>query len=167
MSRYESGELYAPDSSIYENAEKFKTVQGRTVYGGGGIMPDIFISADSSGGSPTLATMNYMGIFAEFCFDAVFSGKYTFKHTDNLYTFVKNFEPTHQMVDDLIELAQANGIKLNAQELEHSKERIKQRIKIGITGNFFDNEGVWLAYCLNDKDVAESMKIFGDKIILK
>ena len=40
MNRYENGELQELDSMIFENAEKFITPEGRTVYGGGGIMPD-------------------------------------------------------------------------------------------------------------------------------
>ncbi len=51
MNRYENGELQELDSVIFENAEKFITPEGRTVYGGGGIMPDLFIPIDTSGSS--------------------------------------------------------------------------------------------------------------------
>ncbi|MFN3918379.1 MAG: S41 family peptidase [Flavobacteriales bacterium] len=164
--RYESGELYTLDSSIYKNAEKFKTLNGRTVYGGGGVIPDIFIPADSNGASVLLSTINYLGIFPEFCFDAVFSGKYKIPHTDNVHEFVNRFKVSDKMVDDLLLLAQQNGVHVKTQELNHSKERIKQRIKTGIAGNLFDNEGIWLAYSISDKDIKEALKSLGEELKL-
>ncbi|MFN5845567.1 MAG: S41 family peptidase, partial [Flavobacteriia bacterium] len=49
IERYDSGELYAPDSSLFVDSLKYETPKGKIVYGGGGIMPDIFVPFDSTG----------------------------------------------------------------------------------------------------------------------
>ena len=71
MNRYENGELQELDSVIFENAEKFITPEGRTVYGGGGIMPDLFIPIDTSGSSLYLSALAYSAAYRDFCFDYV------------------------------------------------------------------------------------------------
>jgi carboxyl-terminal processing protease len=67
MNRYHHGEMTNADSNHVQNGEVYKTSSGRTVYGGGGIMPDVFVAADTSVISRTLArlyTSNTMSNFA-------------------------------------------------------------------------------------------------------
>ena len=49
LERFTHGELYSADSIKIDKSKRYKTVNGRTVYGGGGIIPDIFVGADTTG----------------------------------------------------------------------------------------------------------------------
>jgi len=67
--RYESGELYAADSIKVADTLKFKTVKGRTVYGGGGIVPDVFVPLDGKHGDEAIAMVMQSGITSYFIFE--------------------------------------------------------------------------------------------------
>lgn len=67
--RYESGELLNKDSIHFADSLKFKTPKGKVVYGGGGIMPDVFVPLDTMGRSKYLNEIYYNGIITDFCFE--------------------------------------------------------------------------------------------------
>lgn len=67
--RYSSGELVHADSIHFPDSLKYRTSQGRTVYGGGGIMPDIFVPIDTVRLSDYFLTLRSKGLFTEFCND--------------------------------------------------------------------------------------------------
>lgn len=66
MKRYQHKELITPDSIIFPDSLKYSTANGRTVYGGGGIMPDIFVPIDTSRASDYLINLRSKGIFNNF-----------------------------------------------------------------------------------------------------
>jgi len=68
-SRYESGELLNADSISFPDSLKYETPAGRTVYGGGGIMPDIFVPIDTTEGSTYLNDLTFGGWFRQYAFD--------------------------------------------------------------------------------------------------
>jgi len=67
--RYESGELYAADSIKVADTLKFKTVKGRTVYGGGGIVPDLFVPLEGKHGDEAITMVMQSGIVSYFVFE--------------------------------------------------------------------------------------------------
>ena len=67
--RFESGELYARDSIKVADTLKFKTIKGRTVYGGGGIIPDVFIPLDGKHGDEAVMMIMQSGIVSYFVFE--------------------------------------------------------------------------------------------------
>ncbi|MXN91228.1 PDZ domain-containing protein [Flavobacterium sp. Sd200] len=67
--RYESGELYAADSIKVADTLKFKTLKGRTVYGGGGIVPDVFVPLEGKHGDEAISMVMQSGITGYFVFE--------------------------------------------------------------------------------------------------
>lgn len=67
--RYESGELYSADSIIIADTLKYKTLRGRTVYGGGGIIPDEFIPLDGKHGDEAVNMVMKSGVVSYFVFE--------------------------------------------------------------------------------------------------
>lgn len=67
--RYENGELYSADSMKVDKSQAFKTPGGKTVYGGGGITPDIFVAVDTVKFNPLVNRLNYHGVLNSFAFD--------------------------------------------------------------------------------------------------
>ena len=104
MNRYENGELQELDSTVFENAEKFTTPQGRTVYGGGGIMPDLFIPIDTSGSSLYLSSLAYSGAYRDFCFDYIDKNR-TKLNYKNAKAFNAQYAITEQMFNEFVEYA--------------------------------------------------------------
>src|SRR5690606_10909754 len=67
--RYESGELYAADSIKIADTLKYKTLKGRTVYGGGGIIPDLFVPMEGKHGDEGVSMIMQSGFVSYFVFE--------------------------------------------------------------------------------------------------
>jgi carboxyl-terminal processing protease len=77
--RFESGELYAKDKIKVADSLKFKTKKGRSVYGGGGIVPDIFVPLDVKKGEESLAYILNSGVVGHFVFEQLDKNRSNFK----------------------------------------------------------------------------------------
>lgn len=76
--RFESGELYAADSIKIADTLKFKTLRGRVVYGGGGIIPDKFVPLEGKHGDEAIATIMQSGVVSYFVFEQLDKGRKEF-----------------------------------------------------------------------------------------
>jgi carboxyl-terminal processing protease len=151
--RYESGELTSADSVKFVDSLKYKTlVTGRTVYGGGGIMPDIFVPIDTSKVTPSLRTLVRGGHFNNFALTFVNEKR------DELMLQFPDFESfkTKFMVDDKMYIDFLNfakkeekDIALDEKELLLSKDNIKLRILGNIATDLWTAE---MAYQILNKD---------------
>ena len=86
LTRYEHGEFYSADSIKQNEKETYKTLKGRTVYGGGGIMPDIFVPRDTIGYTSYFRMAATRGLIARFTFE------YADKNRKKLLEFTTNDE---------------------------------------------------------------------------
>ena len=115
MHRIENGELFSKDSVVQNKAEKFLTkTTKRTVYGGGGIMPDLFIPLDTSKYYVYYNTLNRKNVVYSGVLDIMDANRDAFKqkYTD-FKTFNDKFEVTDEMVDKII----AAGDKIAADKI--------------------------------------------------
>ncbi len=71
MKRYENGELYAKDSIKIADTLKFKTPKGRIVYGGGGIVPDVFVPLEAEKGKEIVPVLMQSGVVTNFVFETL------------------------------------------------------------------------------------------------
>ena len=158
MNRYENGELQELDSIIFENAEKFITPEGRTVYGGGGIMPDVFIPIDTSGSSLYLSALAYSAAYRDFCFDYVDKNRKKLNYKD-AKTFNAQYSITEQMFNDFVENASKNhGITKDLFGINTSKNRIKNQLKSELATYLWDEEARFFISLPFDKDVQVAIK---------
>jgi carboxyl-terminal processing protease len=138
--RYTHGEFEIPDSIHFSDSLKFTTPGGKTVYGGGGIMPDKFVPVDTSGVSPYfLKIRSYIYRFA-------------LKYTENNRELLKKYTETGEMVkyldkqallDQFVQFAAANGIKKDPGGIKMSGEIIHTQIEAYIARNILDNKGFY------------------------
>lgn len=77
--RFENGELYAKNKIKVADTLKFKTKKGRVVYGGGGIVPDIFVPLEVKKGEESLAYILSSGLVSHFVFEQLDKNRYSFK----------------------------------------------------------------------------------------
>ena len=122
--RYLRGESFSRDSIHFPDSLKFKTLRlGRTVYGGGGIMPDVFVPQDTTAYSAYYAALLRQGLVIEYMNGLCDRNRNAW--TSKYRTFGKfdsGFEVTDVMLDGLVALASDRGIELNEEELERSRE---------------------------------------------
>ncbi|NMM46763.1 S41 family peptidase [Marinigracilibium pacificum] len=140
--RYENGEFFHPDSTNLKDSLEYKTVHGRTVYGGGGIMPDVFVPLDTSMNSKVLTTLIYKNILSSYVISYLESNRTKVKSL-GLKTFIQEFEVSDQMITDLTNKAISSGLEINQSEVEKSADLIKLHVKAQIGRNIWRGDGYY------------------------
>ncbi len=140
--RYDHGEFFSQDSVKFDEAEKYTTKSGRIVYGGGGIMPDIFVARDTTEFSNFYFNLRSKGTVYSFALS------YADSHRDELKRYqsaqeIKKYLDQKPIIDELLKRAQKDGIVFNAKEFNRSKRMIDSEVKAYIARNIIDNEGFY------------------------
>ncbi len=140
--RFMKGELESADSIHFPDSLKYKTVGGKTVYGGGGIMPDIFVPLDTTGMTPYFLKVRNMGLIYRFAL------AYTDQHREKLETY-KDVKPLESYLDkqDLlntfIRYAKDKGVAPDKKEISESKRLLITQIKAYIGRDILDDAGFY------------------------
>ncbi len=136
--RFNSGEMQSMDSIHFEDSLKYITPGGKVVYGGGGIMPDVYVPIDTLGLSEYFGKLNYRGIFFQFGFD------YVDRHRKELISsyktpeaFINQFNIQQKLMDEFVKFAAEKGIEEDAAGLALSLDLIKNRIKATVGRNVY------------------------------
>jgi carboxyl-terminal processing protease len=115
MHRIEKGELFSKDSVIQNKTEKFLTkVSNRTVYGGGGIMPDLFVPLDTSKYYIYYNTLNRKNVVYPGVLDIMDANRNEFKQK---FTDFKTFNDKFVVTDDMVDKIFAAGDKIDADKM--------------------------------------------------
>ena len=137
--RYNSGESFHKDSIKFNEQEIFSTkVNSRTVYGGGGIMPDIFVPLDTSGTSKYYSSLVRKGIMNQFALTWVNNNRKKLESKfPSFNQFKANFK-TEKVVKDLISYAEKEGLEFNEEDFNKASNTIKVRLKANIAQDLYD-----------------------------
>ncbi len=143
LKRFERGEFTAQDSIKHDESLKFVTPGGKVVYGGGGIMPDIFVPADTTQGSRFFARVRQRGIDFQFSYD------YADANRDKLTSY-KNSKALEQYLEQenimkkFIDYAAKKGVNANDVEKKKGDDYLEKQIKALIVRNIIGEEGFYL-----------------------
>jgi carboxyl-terminal processing protease len=142
--RLNSGELITPDSVHFPDSLKYTTPKGKTVYGGGGIMPDIFVPIDTAHRSFYLSDLIYKGIIRQYAFDKIDKNRHQWmqKYPD-IQSFKNKYVMTEQEMQEFIKYAENKGVKYNEKEFQQSMPLIKLYIKAFIARNLYGENGYY------------------------
>jgi len=157
MDRAIHGEFQKADSIKYSDTVKYKTLSGRIVHGGGGIMPDLFVPADTLGYSPYYSKITQKGLVYQFALDFADSKR---KELSN-FTTVKEFEDYFQKTDILklfVAFADKKGVKPKNGDLKTSSKIIDYQTKAYIARNIIGEEGFYPIIKNIDKTLLEAIE---------
>ena len=140
VNRYKNGEFMHADSIKLPDSLKVQTLQlKRTVYGGGGIMPDVFVPLDTSNTSATYQAINRKGIINNFALDYIEGKRNDFKSTYPTFEDYKKAEITDkEMMKAFYATCEKAGIELIEDDLKISEDLIKTVLKARIAANLWD-----------------------------
>ncbi|MFT7157644.1 MAG: carboxyl-terminal processing protease [Parvicella sp.] len=139
--RYSSGESFHKDSVKLNKDLKYATkIKGRTVYGGGGIMPDVFVPLDTTGTSDYFSQLVRKGVYSRFAL------QYVNKNRDALQKkyvtfdqFNKNFK-SEKISKELFDFAEEQGVEYDKDGFKKAEKVILVRLKAQIAQNLFSYE---------------------------
>lgn len=157
--RFIHGEFENSDSIRLVDSLKFTTPGGKIVYGGGGIMPDIFIPIDTSGISTYFTTVRNLGLIYRFAFDYTDNNRAKLQDLKTAKEISNYLEKTNYY-QNFIQYANKNGIKPDYKDLRVSENLIKAQLKAYIARNLIDNEGFYPIIQEIDNTLLEAIKLF-------
>ena len=129
IERINHGEAYSADSIKLNKDLKYKTVNGRIVYGGGGIMPDIFIPNDTSDVTRYYSLASNAGLFQKFAFNYCDNNRTTLKKCKNVSDVINSLPSDETLLSEFVDFAQKQKIRPNSKEISKSKNLILYLIK--------------------------------------
>jgi carboxyl-terminal processing protease len=142
LQRIKHGELFSADSVKLTDTVQYKTPSGKIVYGGGGIMPDIFVPVDSSFDSDYLNSVLAAGLVNQFAYDYVDLHRSDLKQYRDKDDFKKRFV-VNGILQNFIEYAEKKGVKPNAEQIRHSASLIEVQLKAYIARLLWQNDGMY------------------------
>ncbi len=125
LERYKNGELQSADSIQVADSLKFRTPGGKIVYGGGGIIPDIFVSKDTTRVGETLGYMLRSGRMGGFVFEALDKNR-TYYNSLSENEFKEKVVIDDAFAEDFLKYSRSRGIEI---ELKNYKEQLKKYLK--------------------------------------
>jgi carboxyl-terminal processing protease len=158
LERFESGEMIHPDTLKIARGEAFKTTGGRTVYGGGGITPDVFVPFDTTGFSTDISPLFEDQAFGKFIYTYYTNNRRIFDQFKTPADFAKNYTDTELAWSALMNFLQANSIRL-PQLSERDKEEVKKRIKTWMARQIWRMQGYYEVSNRDDKTVQKAIEV--------
>ncbi|HUX58052.1 MAG TPA: S41 family peptidase [Bacteroidales bacterium] len=163
--RFTDGEMMTADSIHFPDSLKYKTlISNRVVYGGGGIMPDVFVAADTSNN-----TTYFRKLFGKNVLNS-FTLEYYDKNRDNLKSQYKSFEDfktRFQFSSDdikiLIAKGEEEGVKYNEEQFIKSKDEMLLILKGLIASNMWKISNYFQIINVNDKVIDKALEVISDE----
>ncbi len=152
--RLKSGEFFSADSIKFPDSLKYETrITKRTVYGGGGIMPDIFVPLDTSENSRYFSDLIRVGVQNDWSMSYANAHREELLHAyPTMEIFAKSFDIPKSEQNKIIQMAEAKEVPQDVKGYENSKHAILIRTKALLARNLYDNEAFY--YLINDLNPA-------------
>ncbi len=161
--RMTDGELYSADSTKQNDSLKYTTPGGKIVYGGGGIMPDIFVPVERNAGLKFYNESVNKGILYQFTFDYTDANRAKLISYKTAEQFDNMFSVSSSMYNDYVAYAEKNGIKYPPAELASSQNKINELMKSYIARNLFDAKGFYPIFLRTDNTFQKAIEVISKK----
>ncbi len=164
IDRYNHGELQSADSIHFADSLKHTTLRlHRTVYGGGGIMPDVFVPLDTTQYTDYHRRLVAKGIIPQFALRYVDKNRADLKaQYPDAQKFIKEFTVTDEMLNNLVDAGKAEKVDLDKSQFAKSKEMLRTFVKAAIANDLFST-GAYFQIVNEQNDIyKEALSIIND-----
>ena len=144
--RYENGELFSADSIHLNDTLKYYTPKGKVVYGGGGIIPDVYVPLVDDSTEYYFNRIANLGILYQYAFDYCDQHRKELARYKTVDDFIRSFHVTDAMFNELIARAEKKGLKGNATEKQVARKEADILLKAYIARDLFEEEGFYPIY---------------------
>jgi carboxyl-terminal processing protease len=161
--RFKHGEFVSADSIKFPDSIKYYTTSKRVVYGGGGIMPDIFIPMDTTASSKYYNDLWRKGVFNDFTMDYLENNRKMLKQKfPDLKAFRNTFSVDENLMREFIEYADKKGVAEDTTGLERSGNEIKYIVSGLIARNLFDVSAYFEVISPVDHELQKAIEVMQD-----
>lgn len=164
IDRYNHGELQSADSIHFADSLRHTTLRlHRTVYGGGGIMPDVFVPLDTTQYTDYHRRLVAKGIIPQFALRYVDKNRADLKaQYPDAQKFIKEFTVTDEMLNNLVDTGKAEKVDFDKSQFAKSKEMLRTFVKAAIANDLFST-GAYFQIVNEQNDIyKEALSIIND-----
>ena len=156
-----SGEMFNADSIIFSDSLTYKTLlNGRSVHGGGGVMPDIFIPMDTSVHYSYINRLRRNNIIYNFTLDYIDKNRDKIKSKyPDFKDFETKYETSDKMISEIVENGEKDGIEKNEESLAFGLSDLKKEIKAIVARDLYARDDFYKIYFSDDEAVIEALKV--------
>jgi len=161
IERYNRGEMMSADSIHFPDSLKCTTLKkGRTVYGGGGIMPDCFVPVDTKLYTDYHRQISYKGVLLKVHYQLIdaYRQEWTHKYKDYV-SFAQKFELTEPMMQRLVDEATKAGVSYNEEQYRKSEPLLKLQLKALIARDLWDMNEYYHTINVADESVKKALEL--------
>lgn len=164
VNRFNHGEMFQADSIHFPDSLKYTTlVNKRTVYGGGGIMPDYFVPIDTTGGTMLHARLNGMGVINRVAiFEVDNNRQELLQQYPDVEKFHENYQVTDALTAKLKSLAAEEKIEWDEEQFQSSRPLMFQQIKALVARDLYDPSAFFRIINEENEIFREGLKIISD-----
>ena len=135
-------------------------MHGRTVYGGGGIIPDIFVPQDTTAITSYYISISNAGLIPQFVLKYVQSNRGMLKVAKDYKQLLRMLNNNEQLLNDFVDFAAQHGVPARWYYINLSKDLIIKTIKALIARDLFGQSAFYPIYNRNDNTVEAALKAF-------
>lgn len=159
--RFEHGEFFSADSIRFNDSLRYETLSGRTVYGGGGIMPDFFVPLDTTMASSYVNRLFNSDSAREFILDYLEKNKKKFENM-SFEDYYAKFQVSEDMLQSLIKTGERNKVKFDEKDYRKSKDYLKLLIKAHMGRNLYDDNAFYRVINDINEVYLQALTLFGE-----
>jgi carboxyl-terminal processing protease len=155
--RLENGELYEADSMQVDEKRRFTTPKGKVVYGGGGIMPDVFVSVDTTGYTKFHSQLIRSGALREFSLNYSTANAKVIDAYKSAEAFKSNFNFSDADFKELVEFAEKKDVY--TEDAKEGKEDVFRNLKALVARSKWNSEGFYPIINEGDKMIQSALDV--------
>ena len=165
MNRLQHGELFAADSIQFPDSLQYTTlVNKRTVYGGGGIMPDYFVPVDTTSGTVLHGRLNALRVINRTAIWEVDNHRAELlEQFPNVNAFNEGYQPSNEIEQRIRSLAKEEEIEWNEEQYAHSRPLMFLQLKALIARDLYDPSAFFRIINLENDIFLEGLSIIADE----
>ena len=158
LNRYNRGEFFSADSIKQHTDLVFTTAGGRTVYGGGGIMPDVFIPSDTTHVTPYYTDVINKSLLYIYAYEYVDSNRERLSQADN-YKELLSMLDSNRLINDFIAYADKNGVPARYADIKVSRAVLLRLLQAYIARDVIGDEAFYPIFMSDDKVIEEACRL--------
>jgi carboxyl-terminal processing protease len=158
--RFKKGELIHADSIHFPDSLKYQTNGKRTVYGGGGIMPDYFIPIDTTSNTKYFLELYRKGLLNQYPLEFVDANRaQLLSKYPTLVQFKSSYDKDHKLINDFVAFAETQKVKRNETDLKLSYEDIESILRASVARNLYTPESYYEVVNSVDHELQKALEI--------
>lgn len=160
--RYTHGELYSADSIKVDKSKIFRTANGRIVYGGGGIVPDIFVPNDTTGITTYYRAVANLGLLQQYVYTYVDINRDQLKNVKTVKQLMGMMPSDDALTYDFVCYARDNGVPMRWYYINLSRSLIARQLRALVIRDVLGSEEFYRYYNRTDNTVNAALKALND-----